>query len=74
MEATPHFVFFYCLINPGGKNIPERKRSQANPRTSWRGHTTVSDGRETPVEAERVGSSRNADFPDWTPPGSRRTF
>lgn len=29
MEASLHFVFFYCLINPGGKMIPERKRSQA---------------------------------------------
>ena len=53
-----------CLINPGGKNISERKRSQANPWSSSGDDATVSDGRELPVEAERVGSSRNSDLPD----------
>ena len=52
-----------CLINPGGKNISKGKRSQANPWTSWGDDAMVSDGKEIPLEAERVGSSRNSAFP-----------
>ena len=52
-----------CLINPGGKNISKGKRSQANPWTSWGDDAMVSDGKEIPLEAERVGNSRNSAFP-----------
>ena len=53
-----------CLINPGGKNISKRKRSWANPWTSLGDDAMVSDEKEIPLEAERVGSSRNSAFPD----------
>lgn len=71
MEAVLNFVFFYCLVNPRGKNIPERKRSQANVETRWSRDAMVSERREAPAEARRVRSG-STDFPGCVEPRTRQ--